>query len=70
MKTIKQIYLYKGWAYLKEVGDGETNYYSMPDDFSSFWQQRKKEDYEQAKYYGMPARKNIIPRKERREMAV
>lgn len=59
MTGTKQIYLYKDWAYVKQINNyGRVHYYSMPADNKSFWQKCTKEDYEQAQYYGMPA-KNI-----------
>lgn len=63
MQTLHRIYLYKGTAYLKEENKGKFSYFKMPDDWSGWWQQCHEEEYNQAKYYGVPARGNIIKRK-------
>lgn len=58
MKTVVNIYRYKDMAYGKEEGRFNVKYVCMPEDFSSSWQPCTKEAYDQAKYYGMPAKRS------------
>lgn len=63
MQVIGRIYLYKGHAFFKEENKGKTTYYGTPLEPSIFWQPCKQQDYQQAKYHGMPARNNLLPKK-------
>lgn len=65
--TIKEMYKYKDWIFLREETPDTVNYYYMPDDNKSFWNACTQYDYLQAKYYGKPVAhsgRNFIEQKE------
>lgn len=52
--TIKEMYKYKDWIFLREETPDAVSYYYMPDDNKSFWNACTQYDFLQAKYYGKP----------------
>ncbi|MBK9333873.1 MAG: hypothetical protein IPM96_16060 [Ignavibacteria bacterium] len=73
MLKIGRIYIYKFDAYMRVKMDGEISYFTKTADWSGCWQKCKKELWSAAKYYGKPAKNNLLPRdggniKRKREM--